>query len=80
MLLNPSTKEWRDAAEADLIDLVRRNDAQNFRVTITCLGGRWTVETIDNDNPDPRLTTVGRGETFADAWHGQDPAWAREGD
>jgi hypothetical protein len=75
----PGTKEWRDEAETDLIDLVRRNDAQNFTVSISCRNGAWRVEVTDHDAPrtEPRSDqSIGEGPTFADAWHGQNPTWA----
>ncbi|ODT18161.1 MAG: hypothetical protein ABS57_06645 [Mesorhizobium sp. SCN 65-12] len=76
MILMPGTKEWRDDAESDLIDVVRRNDAQNFQVTIRCRDGVWHVETVDLDAAEAANTSIGEGNSFADAWHGQKPIWA----
>lgn len=76
-------KHDRDSAEGDIIDLLRRNDAQNFRLTITCQGGQWTVEVVDLDAPItyPRSDmTIGEGATFTEAWQAQNPTWAKEGE
>ncbi len=72
------TKDGRDGAEADLIDMLRRNDAQNFRLSVSCRSGKWVVEVIDLDNPAPEMTLSGEGPTFADAWHTQAPRWAEQ--
>jgi hypothetical protein len=72
-------KFTRDAAEGDLIDLVRRNDAQNFRVTISCLVGRWSVEVRDLDTDERQGTCVGSGASFTEAWVSQAPVWSKEG-
>lgn len=75
------SKEQRDAAEGDLIDLIRRNDAQNFRVAITCVDGRWHIAINDHDAPqtEPRSDRlVGAGATFTEAWTNLQPTWATE--
>ncbi len=43
------SKEQRDQAEGDLIDLIRRNNAQNFRIAITCVEGLWHIVINDHD-------------------------------
>jgi hypothetical protein len=42
-------KTRRDEAEGGLIDLVRRNGAQNFLLTIVSADGAWRVEFVDLD-------------------------------
>lgn len=74
------SKEQRDAAEGDVIDLLRRNDTQNFKLTIVCCEGLWRVTVSDHDamaTDPPSDTTVGIGKTFTEAWVGQMPSWAR---
>ena len=68
-------------AEHDLIELVRGNDASEFSLLIHCFNGRWQVTTIDHSLPPtdpPSNKSVGEGDTFADAWHAQQPTWATE--
>ena len=63
-----------DDAERDLLELIRLQDVQNFTVSITCVDGGWTVTVTDPTGEQPS-STIGRGASFAEAWHGQDPAW-----
>jgi hypothetical protein len=73
------SKEQRDEAEGDLLDLIRRNDAQNFLVTIICMEHRWRVEVIDHDakQTEPRSDrSIGEGDSFTEAWLRQEPTWA----
>jgi hypothetical protein len=62
-----------DKSEGELIDLVRRNDAQNFTLTIASDRGRWRVTTVDLDTGGK---LVGEGASFTEAWAGQKPSWA----
>jgi len=71
-----NSKEQRNEAEGDLLDLIRRNDAQNFSVTII----RWCVEVIDHDakQTEPRSDrSIGEGDSFTEAWQRQVPTWAK---
>lgn len=73
------SKEQRDEAEGDLIDLVRLNDAQNFTLKITIKNGTWRIVTIDHDarQTEPRSDMlIGTGSTFTEAWRAQAPTWA----
>ena len=63
-----------EKAEAELLELVRLQDAQEFSVTIAHSGGKWSVIT---ESFDPPGKMMGGGNSFAEAWHGQDPLWAR---
>jgi len=69
-------KHDRDQAEGDVIDILRRNDAQNFKLSIGCAGGLWTVTVIDLDAQPGANETVGSGRTFTQAWMNQKPSWA----
>ena len=65
----------RDKAEGELIDLVRRNDAQNFTLMIACDRGRWTVTSEDHDTGGKGF---GAGASFTEAWLSREPKWARD--
>jgi hypothetical protein len=55
-----------------LLDLIRRNDAQNFLVTIICMEHRWRVEVIDQDakQTEPRSDrSIGEGGSMASHAH-----------
>lgn len=66
-------KTQRDWAEGQLIDLIRRHDEQNFRLTILCDQGRWSVSL---SVPEKELRgempyigwLVGTGASFTEAW------------
>ena len=57
-------------AEADLLELIRLEDAKSFRLVIMHDNdtGEWRVETSDLDATG---TSFGRGKDFASAWHEQ---------
>lgn len=66
-------KTQRDLAEGQLIDLVRHHDHQNFRLTILCDQGRWS---ISMSVPEKELKgeiphigwQIGTGANFTEAW------------
>lgn len=66
-------KTQRDLAEGQLIDLVRRHNQQNFRLTVLCDKGRWSVSL---SVPEPGIKgempyigwLVGTGASFTEAW------------
>lgn len=66
-------KTKRDLAEGQLIDLVHRHDEQNFRLTMVCDQGRWSVSM---SVPEKQLRGdmpyigwfVGSGSSFTEAW------------
>ncbi|MBZ0217510.1 MAG: hypothetical protein K8F25_13210 [Fimbriimonadaceae bacterium] len=60
-------KELRDTAEGELIDLMRRHDAQNFKLKIELSNGMFRVEVADLDSLAD--TAKGSGKTFSEAWH-----------
>ena len=64
-------KHERHAAEGELIDLVRRNDVQNFTLTIASDRGQWRVTVVDLDTGGK---LVGEGASFTEAWVGQKPS------
>jgi hypothetical protein len=74
-------KEQRDEAEGDLIDLIRRNEPQNFAVEIVCQNGHWIVTLIDYDivakNPASGKG-IGYGNSFTEAWTNITPTWAAD--
>ncbi len=57
-------------AEHHLLELVRGQAADEFMLTITCSNGRWSVVT---DGWLPPGRALGEGQSFAEAWHRQDP-------
>jgi len=67
------SKTQRDLAEGQLIDLVRRHNEQNFRLTILCDRGRWSISL---SVPEKELRgeiphigwMVGTGASFTEAW------------
>lgn len=63
-----SEKFTQDDAEAALLELVRLQDAKDFRLTIASDEGGWMVKT---ENTDSGLCAVGRGNDFARAWFDQ---------
>ena len=63
-----------DDAERQLLELIRLQDAQNFKLSITCVDGGWTVTVTDPTGENPGAA-IGQGVSFAEAWHRQDPAW-----
>ena len=63
-----SEKFTQDDAEAELLALVRLQDAKDFRLTIASDEGGWMVKT---ENTDFGLCAVGRGNDFARAWFDQ---------
>jgi hypothetical protein len=69
-------KTRRDEAEGGLIDLVRRNGAQNFLLTIVSADGAWRVEFVDLDADMHK--TSGGGFSFTAAWHAQLSASAKD--
>ena len=70
MEIDMSDKE----AEARLLELVRVQNIKGFTLTISSDGGRWTVTTADLDAD---AKAVGESDSFAEAWHRQEPTWAR---
>lgn len=67
------SKLQRDRAEGELIDLVRRHSEQNFRLTVLCDQGRWSVS-MSVPESELRGTIpyigwlVGTGSSFTEAW------------
>ena len=59
-------------AEQQLLKLLREQDSDGFKLTITFSDGRWAITTEDFDSGS---SAVGQGETFAEAWHLQNPRW-----
>lgn len=72
-------ESWKDpaTAEAQLLELVRGQDAEQFTLTISRVGSVWTVMTEQTLDKAPGKM-IGTGATFAEAWHGQDPTWAHD--
>jgi hypothetical protein len=65
----------RVRAEDQLLSLVREEDSDGFTLTISFTDGRWTVSTEDLD---AGTSARGRGDSFAEAWHTQDPQWPKQ--
>ena len=63
-----SEKFTQDDAEAELLELIRLQDAKNFRLTIASDEGGWMVRT---ENTDAGLCAIGQGNNFARAWFDQ---------
>ena len=63
-----------EKAEAELLELIRLKDVQNFTLTISVRDGTWTVTAKDHDHAG---STIGNGESFAKAWFRQAPGWVR---
>lgn len=63
-----SEKFTQGDAEAELLELIRLQDAKNFRLTISSDEKGWMVKT---ENTDSGLCAVGRGDYFARAWFDQ---------
>jgi hypothetical protein len=61
-----------ELAEEQLLKLVREQDSNGFTLTVTFSDGRWVATTHDLDSG---ATAEGEGESFAEAWHLQDPRW-----
>lgn len=66
-------KIQRDLAEGQLIDLIRRHDEQNFRLTILCDKGLWSISMTVPENElrgeIPYIARrVGTGASFTEAW------------
>lgn len=59
----------REKAEAEMLDLIRRQDIQNFSLSVACSNGRWTVVAEDLDGIMGRA--IGEGVSFAQAWFNQ---------
>ena len=59
----------REKAEAEMLDLVRQRDIQNFSLSVACSNGRWTVVAQDLDGVTGRV--IGEGVSFAEAWLNQ---------
>jgi hypothetical protein len=55
-------------AERELIALIRRQDTQNFTLTISADGELWQVRTDDHEST---LSMFGSGDSFQRAWAGQ---------
>ena len=55
-------------AEAELLELLRLQDAKNFTLAVTVADGQWTVATGDLDSG---VHAVGHGSTFEAAWFDQ---------
>jgi hypothetical protein len=70
----------REGIEGKLIDLVRRNNSQNFSLEIIYNNGGWKValhdeEAADHDENAADGPAVGEGDSFRDAWSNQTPAY-----
>ena len=65
----------REKAEAEMLDLIRRRDIQNFSLSVACSNGRWTVVAQNLDGVTGR--TIGEGVSFAEAWLNQQRKPAR---
>ena len=61
-------------AEVQLLELVRGNDAEEFKLTIEREAGAWNV-TLSTPPHDARHKRCGVGSTFAQAWHGIAALW-----
>jgi hypothetical protein len=61
-------------AEVQLLELVRGNDAEEFKLTIEREAGAWNV-TLSTPPHDARHKRCGVGTTFAQAWHGIAALW-----
>jgi hypothetical protein len=67
-----------EGIEGKLIDLIRRNNSQNFSLEIIYKNGGWQValhdeEAADHDEDAVDGPTAGEGVTFYDAWKTQTP-------
>ncbi len=58
----------QDQAEAELLELIRLEDAQNFTLTIRVDKGQWMVATHDHYAD---AHGRGHGNSFAEAWYDQ---------
>ena len=65
----------REKAEAEMLDLIRRQDIQNFSLSVACSNGRWTVVAEDLDSVTGRA--IGEGGSFTEAWFNQQHKPAR---
>ena len=71
--MNPETS--LDAAEAELLALLRGEDAPEFSLSLECRNGRWVVRCV---TPGTEQSAIeGTSDTFAEAWFNQHPLWAR---
>ncbi len=61
-----------EKAEAELLELIRRQDAKNLTVTVMANGDEWTIVAKDLASPG---RAIGRGSCFAEAWFSQKPDW-----
>jgi hypothetical protein len=50
-------------------------DSTGFTLAMTLSDGRWVITTEDLDSG---ASSVGRGDSFAEAWHLQDPKWPEQ--
>ena len=72
------SKAERDEAENDLLDIVRRNDVQNFSVRILCSKGRWNCRVVNYDATHVEAEAMeGEGQSFTEAWQAMQPKWAK---
>jgi hypothetical protein len=62
------TGQTREQAEAEMLELVRLEDAQNFTLTISHRGDEWTVMTHDHD---AGAHGRGQGKQLEEAWFNQ---------
>ena len=61
-------------AEAELLELIRHQDASSFTLSVAASDGRWTVTMEDLDGDAGR--SVGHGDCFTAAWFDIKPGWA----
>ena len=61
-------------AEAELLELIRHQDASSFTLSVAASDGSWTVTMDDLDGVAGR--SVGHGDCFAAAWFNIKPGWA----
>lgn len=64
-----------DKAEAELLELIRLQDAKDFTLFMSCSDGHWTIAMEDLDGCAGR--SVGESECYPAAWFGVTPGSVR---
>jgi hypothetical protein len=61
-----------EKALRQLLALVRLQESEDFDLSVICSNGVWTIGVEDRDT---FTKSLGRGDSFAEAWHRQDLPW-----
>jgi hypothetical protein len=67
-----NTEQTDEKAERQLLALVRLQESEDFDLSIVFSDGSWTIRIEDRET---FTKTLGRGGSFAEAWHNQDLPW-----